>query len=143
MRSAFLRALSLLLFFSAYSGAFSQDHASDPDFLIQGEYSGQRHSMQVIASGDGEFQIIVFDTPIERSFRPGEPPRRLDGDEDTVAGLAQSLDVKRVVRRSPTLDAKPPTGAIVLFDGSRGSQEKWLSRFAVRGSRARARHAAD
>jgi cytochrome c2 len=98
---------------------------TDPDFAVQGEYSGDRGSMQVIARGDGEFEIVVYDRPIEGIARTGNPPRRLEGDEDTVADLVESLDLRRIERKPASLGAPPPPGAIVLFDGSHESLSNW------------------
>ncbi|WP_372894876.1 family 16 glycoside hydrolase [Stieleria sp.] len=103
----------------------SQNHRTDPDFTVQGEYSGENRSMQVIALGDGEFEIIVYDVALDRIVGAGNPPRRLDGDEDTVADLAESLELKRVERTPPSLGATPPPDAIVLFDGSQESLAHW------------------
>ena len=107
------------------SSVVSQPPIADPDFLVQGEYSGKRNSMQVIALGDGEFSMVIYDASIEQRASSKNEPRRLDGDADTVADLADSLGVKKVQRESPTLGAKPPSGAIVLFDGSDRSLANW------------------
>ncbi|WP_231744034.1 family 16 glycoside hydrolase [Stieleria neptunia] len=103
----------------------SQDHRTDPDFTVQGEYTGDHRSMQVIAVGDGEFEIIVYDVALDRIAGSANPPRRLDGDEDTVADLADSLELERVERTPPSRGATPPPDAIVLFDGSQESLAQW------------------
>lgn len=125
----FLAAAAAPLLPLVVTPAFSQDRSSapqsDPDFNIQGEYSGERNSMQVIALGDGEFEIVVHEGPLGRTAAATAPPRRLDGDEDAVAEIAEALDLKRVQRKSPTLGAAPPAGAVVLFDGSEKSLANW------------------
>lgn len=127
MRSALLFAVSISSLISVCPHCYPQDPGSDPDFRIQGEYSGEHHCVQVIAIGDGEFEIVVHECPIELLARSVAPPRRLEGDEDTVADLIDSLQVKRIERTSPTLGAQPPPGAVVLFDGSESSLANWQS----------------
>ena len=123
MRAAFAIALFSLFSVCPPARAAETDPTSDPDFLVQGEYNGARHSMHVIAQGDGEFQIVVYEGPLEK--RSNNPPRRLDGDSDLVEDLCDSLDVERVERKSPTLGKEPPKGAVVLFDGTPQSLGNW------------------
>ncbi len=123
-RTAMMAVLSLV-FGGVASEVLQAATIDDPDFAVQGEYSGEQRSMQVVAIGDGEFEITVFEAPIEKRFAALEPPRELDGDEDTVADLADSLGLRRVERKSPTLGAQPPRGAQVLFDGSEQSLSNW------------------
>lgn len=98
---------------------------ADPDYGVQGEYVGKDHSMQVIAEGDGEFLIVVHEGGLPPSKLANTPPRRLNGDADTVAELCDSLGLTRFERVSPTLNAKPPAGATVLFDGTQKSLDHW------------------
>jgi len=93
----------------------------DADFAIQGEYTGsvdgRRVGMQVIALGDGKFDLV--------SYSGGLPGDGWDGTDKTISsGLTASevttisQQLSRIVRNSSTLGMSSPPGAIVLFDGS-------------------------
>lgn len=122
--------------------------AQDPDFAIQGEYLGEgllpdgsqgKIGVQVVARGNGKFEafVLVGGLPGEgwdRSKpRIGGTATREDGKTVVQAGDYQGaiekgelvlkhakgeIKLRRVERKSPTLGAKPPQGAVVLFDGT-------------------------
>ncbi len=103
-----------------------EEASKDPDFSVQGEYRGPKRAMQVIALGDGEFEAVIYQGGLPGDGWDKSPPRRLDVDEDGVADLAESNEMQRVERTSPSLGKKPPVGAVVLFDGSEESlQQHW------------------
>lgn len=118
------------------------------DYAVQGEYIGElstedgdeKWGAQIVALGGSHFDLVGY-----KGGLPGDGWKRGDevyrsrgaakngiatfaGDEFTITVnngvLSVSTDgneigkLKRVVRKSPTLGAKPPEGAKVLFDGS-------------------------
>ena len=125
---------------------------ADVDFAVQGEYSGEletndgrvKWGIQVIALGDGKFEGVAY-----RGGLPGDGWDRAsrirasgqtEGGKTMIKatqgsgviqkGVMQILDengnaigeLKKIERKSPTLGAKSPAGAIVLFDGSSADQ---------------------
>lgn len=130
-----------------------KDVAKDADFLIQGEYEGptandEKAGVQVVAKGDGKFAVKVFRGGLpgagwngKDSFT-GTAERKdgkavvtfkgvPDGKEDVIADGVythpvgdKSYTLKKVERKSKTLGAKPPAGAVVLFGGE-GDEKNW------------------
>ena len=130
--------------------AYLDAAAAGPDFRIQGEYEGKIGSnkkigAQVIALGDGKFDAVIYGGGLPGGgWDPKQPKVLLTGETKsdlvefegqnfsgaikggTFAGVAEvsvQFSMRKVDRRSPTMGAKPPTGAVVLFDGS--SADAW------------------
>lgn len=125
--------------------AFTDVAKAGPDFAVQGEYlsteGDEKWGSQIIALGEGKFDVIGY-----KGGLPGDGWKR--GDEtkpgkgelkegvftasgegwkatikDGVLAVTDPdgnkiIDLKKVERKSPTLGAKPPQGAKVLFDGT-------------------------
>ncbi|MDH3583317.1 MAG: DUF1080 domain-containing protein [Phycisphaerae bacterium] len=94
--------------------------AADPDFLLQGEYRGKGNAAQVIALGQGRFQVMRFAGGLPGDGWDGRPPAAQLADAEAVGRAVSAM--KRIERKSSTLGAKPPTGATVLFDGTSASK---------------------
>lgn len=91
--------------------------AVDPDFALQGEYRGQAVGVQIVALGKGAFQAVVYRGGLPGAGWNGTEKQETDEDTAAVQSLIKDLQLKKVERKSPTLGAAAPAGAVVLFDG--------------------------
>ena len=121
-------------------------------FMLQGEYVGQldlptgkkKLGGQVIARGNDQFQIVWYDGGLPGNgwnkgdpregvgktdggiitFRDGEYLGQLKASAIVVMDASGVMvgELKKVLRTSPTLGAKPTKDAVVLFDGTGSDQ---------------------
>ena len=109
-----------------------------PDFLLQGEYGGDKLGADVIALGKDTFRLVLHKGGLPGAGWDGSAKTEVEGKRSgegvSFAGAikaelkdgalsGQTADgegfvLKRVVRHSPTEGAQPPVGAVILFDGS-------------------------
>ncbi len=144
MKSLVVAALLSLSVFAAENDPknpiYLDAASAGADYAAQGEYKNDWGGAQVIALGGGEFRMVTY-----RGGLPGagwdkelrtEIKGKRDGDKIAFAGensFAAVLaggkitittadggpyEMEKTERTSPTLGAKAPAGAVVLFDGS-------------------------
>lgn len=128
---------------------FTNPADAGPDFKTQGEYVGaiagkDKLAAQVVAKGGGKFEVYLLagglpgagwdgKTRTKASAATVEGKTTLSGGkwngtlaDGTLTGTTPdgaTFTLKRVERQSPTLGAKPPEKAVVLFDGK--SADEW------------------
>lgn len=121
---------------------------ADTDFRIQGEYEGRLGKealagVQLVALGNGKFAGVLYSKGLpgggwDRSTLPltGETKGgavtltgtnftgRVESGKLTGTLDDAPIDLKRIERQSPTMGARPPEGALVLFDGT--NVDQWV-----------------
>ena len=131
-----------------------------PDYAVQGEYTGQlgeaaslqKVGMQVVALGHGAFEARLYTGGLpgcgmESRDRVETAQGKTVVDNATVISndkwtakivmarprlrCTTPRQLTKVERKSPTLGAKPPADAVVLFDGS--SADGWIHGKLVQG----------
>jgi len=87
-----------------------------PLFVLDGK--GDDSAVQL--GGRAEFEGNVLD--IQSAIKAGKLTGKFKGSASDGANISGSFTMEKTIRLSPTLGAKPPANAVVLFDGKNFDQ---------------------
>ena len=122
------------------------------EYAGKDQFGDEGFGVQVIALGDGKFRAVIHKGGLPGAGWDKSDKVQLDGQAIKTGasfkgivqgegeyyinvsinngsltlevGPAPSIELKKIVRKSPTLGAKPPKGAVVLFDGTSAEEFK-------------------
>ncbi len=119
---------------------FTDPAQAGPDYADQGEYKNDWGGAQVIALGEDKFRLVSYKGGLPGDGWDKEFKQEINGQRDGGKIVFTSTNnyraelaagkititsdaggpwtMEKVSRQSPTEGAKPPAGAIVLFDGT-------------------------
>lgn len=138
--AVFLVCLSLTTVVTQAKGpVYTDPEKTDADFAFQGEYTGMARGMkigvQVVALGEGKFDAVSYVGGLPGDGWDGKTKGSSKGElkdgvvqidnteiKDGKIQFTDELTLEKVHRKSPTLGAPAPEGAIVLFDGTSADQ---------------------
>src|SRR6266478_3913614 len=123
---------------------FLDQEKAGADYADQGEYSNDWGGAQVIALGNGNFRLVIYPGGLPGAGWDQNTKTMTEGKREggkinfapSANGFKHSLanavlttlntngdeyTMKKIQRTSPTLGAKPPPGAVVLYHGSDAS----------------------
>lgn len=93
---------------------------------------GQAQGGRVKLTGRLDSDSTPIDGTLEATLEQDKLTGRFEGQTGGGEQVKGTFAMEKTVRKSPTLGAKPPVGAIVLFDGAHF--DKWTSFGAVKGA---------
>jgi hypothetical protein len=124
---------------------FTDPAKAGQDYVDQGEFKNDWGGAQIIALGNDNFRMVTYRGGLpgdgwDKEFKQEINGKRagdkivftstnnyraeLAGGKITIQSDAGGpWTMEKVERKSPTLGAKPPAGAVVLFDG--GNSDEW------------------
>lgn len=90
-----------------------------PLFVLEGELKDSAAQFDGRAEFDGNILNI------QSGIKEGKFSGKFKGIAADGQALSGSFAMEKTFRLSPTLGAKPPAGAVILFDGKRKSLDQW------------------
>ena len=115
-----LRALLLAL---CSLGAFCiEARAQDDAVKLQGEYTKSGRGVQAAALAGNNYRVTTYQGGLPGEGWDRGPVQVVEVDRDELKDLLEGASP--IERTSPTLGAKPPSSAVVLFDGTQASIDR-------------------